>query len=185
MCRESLKEEEDDVVVTVEDFEERWASGPYGITGSADGGEKLSGETRLTCFLPAAPEGLTFINGTISWTPGSTLGECATAAELTQLVADGILPIHPLNVPLTDWEVVLELEDGSNRKFTVRLPVFQTSVTLPAEFLGSIPYNTPAKAEVGATGGDLANGDDDNATFTELGGLCLNEMDDGCPVDGE
>ena len=84
-------------------------------------------------------------------------------------------------VPLTAWEVMVELEDGSNLKFTQRLPVGQLSVTLPAEFLGSIPYNTPAKAEVGAIGGDLTNGDDDNATFTELGGLCLNEIGGGMP----
>lgn len=76
---------------------------------------------------------------------------------------------------------MVELEDGSNLKFTLRLPVGQTLVTLPAEFLGSIPDNTPAKAEVGAIGGNLAIGDNDNATFTELGGLCLNEMGDGCP----
>ena len=85
-----------------------------------------------------------------------------------------------MNVQLTAWEVVVELEDGSNRKFSVRLPESQTVVTLPPEFLGSIPANTPAKAEVGAIGGNLAIGDDDSATFTELGGLCLNKMGDGC-----
>lgn len=181
VCREELKEDEDDVVVTVGDFEDRWASGPYAISGSSDAGEKSSGETHLTYYLPAAPESLTYTNGTVSWGTGSTLGECATEAELDQLVTDGVLPIHPMLVPLAAWEVVVELEDGSNLKFTQRLPVGQLSVTLPAEFLGSIPVNTPAKAEVGAIGGDLAIGDDDNATFTELGGLCLNETGEGCP----
>ena len=183
VCKEGLKEDEDDVVVTVEDFEDRWASGPYAISGSGDEGEKSSGETRLTYYLPAAPENLTYANGTISWEPGSTLGECATEAELDQLVTDGVLPIHPMLVPLTAWEVVVELEDGSNLKFALRLPVGQTMVTLPGEFLNSIPDNTPAKAEVGAIGGNLVIGDDDNATFTELGGLCLNEMGEGCPDD--
>lgn len=181
VCKEGLKEDEDDVVVTVEEFEDRWASGPYAISGSGDEGEKSSGETHLTYFLPAAPENLTYANGTISWEPGSTLGECATEAELDQLVTDGVLPIHPMLVPLTAWEVVVELEDGSNLKFALRLPVGQTLVTLPGEFLGSIPANTPAKVEVGAIGGNLVIGDDDNATFTELGGLCLNEVDEGCP----
>lgn len=181
VCRESLKEDEDDVVVTVEEFEERWPSGPYAISGSGDGGEKLSGETHLTYYLPAAPENLSYSSGVIQWMSGSTLGECATEAELNQLVADEVLPIHPMNVQLTAWEVVVELEDGSNRKFSVLLPGSQTVVTLPPEFLSSIPANTPAKAEVGAIGGNLAIGDDDNATFTELSGLCLNEMWDGCP----
>ena len=180
VCKEGLKEDEDDVVVTVEDFEDRWASGPYAIYGSGDEGEKLSGETHLTYYLPAAPENLNYSSGMISWMSGTTLGECATEGELNQLVSDGILPEHPKDVPLTAWEVVVELEDGSNLKFTQRLPVGQMSVTLPAEFLGSIPDNTPAKAEVGAIGGDLANGDDDNATFTELGGLCRNETMVGC-----
>lgn len=183
VCRESLKEDEDDVVVTVEDFEERWASGSYAISGSGDSGEKLSGETHLSYYLPAAPENLMYANGTVSWQPGSTLGECATEAELDQLVADGVLPIHPMQVPLTAWEVVVELEDGSSLKFTLRLPVGQTLVTLPAEFLGSIPDNTPAKIEVGAIGGNPAIGDSDNATFTELGDICLNEAGDGCADD--
>jgi hypothetical protein len=180
VCKEALKEDPDDVVVTLEDFTGRWASGPYSISGSADGGEKLSGETRLTYYLPAAPGNLTFDGQTISWLPGDTLGECATAAELTQLVTDGVLPIHPEDVPLVAWEVVLEADNGS--RFAVRLPPGQTSVTLPAEFLASIPANMPAKFEVGAIGGDVSNGDDDNATFTELGGLCLNEAGDGCPA---
>lgn len=143
------------MVVTVEDFEVRWASGYYAISGRGDGGEKLSGETQLTYYLPAAPESLTYTNGTIMWGAGNTLGECATEAELTQLVTDGVLPIHPMSVPLTAWEVVVELEDGSNLKFTQRLPVGQTSVMLPSEFLSSIDPNTPAKAEVGAIGSTL------------------------------
>jgi hypothetical protein len=182
VCRETLKEDEDDVVVTLEDFEDTWASGTYDISGGGDGGEKLSGETQLTYFLPAAPENLTFAGNTLSWTPGSTLGECATEAELNQLVADGVLPIHPMLVPLASWEAVFELEDASKLKFTVGLPVGQTSVTLPAEFLNMIPDNTPAKAEIGAIGGDLSIGDADNATFTELTDLCLNETGGGCPA---
>lgn len=89
------------MVVTVEDFEDRWASGPYVISGSGDSGEMLSGETHLSYYLPAAPENLMYANGTVSWQTGSTLGECATEAELDQLVTDGVLPIHPMQVPLT------------------------------------------------------------------------------------
>jgi hypothetical protein len=180
VCKEALKEDPDDVVVTLEDFAARWASGAYMVSGSADGGEKLFGETPLSYYLPAAPENLMFVANTISWSPGDTLGECATTEELDQLVTDGVLPIHPEDVPLVAWEVVLEAANGS--KFTVRLPPGQTSISVPAEFLASIPDNTPAKAEVGAIGGDVSNGDDDNATFTEIGGLCLNEVGEGCPA---
>ena len=40
----------------------------------------------------------------------------------------------------------------------------------------SLPEDTPAKLEIGAIG------DEDNATFTEVGDICLNEMD-GCEED--
>lgn len=179
VCKEALKEDEDDVVVTLEDFAKRWASGSYRFLGRGAKNERLSGTTLLSYFLPAAPENLTFAGGTISWLPGNTLGECATAEELTQFVTEGILPIHPQDVPIVAWEVVLEADSGS--RFAVRLPPSQTSVTLPGDFLLQIPANTPAKIEVGAIGGDLAQGDDDNATFTEIGGLCLNAQGEGCP----
>jgi len=180
VCKESLTEEEDDVVVTLEEFADRWAAGTYEISGKADGGEKLEGETDLTYYLPAAPADVLYSAGVISWMPGTDLGECATNAELVQLVADGVLPVHPMDVPVAVWEVVLELEDGSNRSFKVQLPAFQTSVTVSSEFLTSVDPNTPAKAEVGAIGGFLDEGDDDNATFTEVGDICLNEIGDGC-----
>lgn len=183
VCRDSLKEEEDEPVITLTDFRALWTDGSYYFIGLDSEREFLFGTTQLTYFLPAAPENLTYAGGVISWAPGSTLGECASEAELTDLVAEGVLPIHPMSVPLDSWEVVLELEDGSNRKFSVRLPASQTSVTLPAEFISSLPDNTPAKAEVGAIGGDLSIGDNDNATFTELGDLCLNEQGDGCEED--
>jgi hypothetical protein len=41
-------------------------------------------------------------------------------------------------------------------------------VTVPADYLGSLPANTPVKIEVGAIGAN------DNATFTEVGGFCVN-----------
>ena len=88
-----------------------------------------------------------------------------------------------MNVPIQAWEVTLEPEDGSARTFSLRLPargsLAQTSVTVSAEFLMSVKPDTPAKIEVGAIGGRLEIGDDDNATFTELVGLCLNRGN-GC-----
>jgi hypothetical protein len=48
-----------------------------------------------------------------------------------------------------------------------------TEVTVPAEYLASLPDDTPVKVEVGAIGGK------DNATFTEEDGFCVN-IDEGC-----
>ena len=45
VCRAELAEDEDDVVVTLEDFAEIWEAGTYVFTGSGDGGEKSTGET--------------------------------------------------------------------------------------------------------------------------------------------
>lgn len=181
LCSDALKEEDDDVVVTVEEFVRRWPDGQYDLTGRSDDGEKLSGSTRLTYYLPAAPENLTYMNGSamVTWTPGSALGACATQEELANMVSAGILPEHPMNVPLAAWEVTLEVEDDSNLSFTVRLPVGQTGITLPLWFLDALESNTPAKIEVGAIGGNPVVDDNDNATFTESN-ICLNEIGDGC-----
>ena len=43
-------------------------------------------------------------------------------------------------------------------------------VTVPADYLASLPVNTPVKIEVGAIGVD------DNATFSEEDGFCINDM---------
>jgi hypothetical protein len=174
VCREALKEDEDDVVVTLEEFVDRWTAGTYTFTGLGDEGEKSDGATTLSHDLPAAPSGVDFDlkKGEISWGEGDDLGECATSEELDDLVADGVLPTHPEDVEVVAWEAVFE-PDVAGLKFTVRVPVDQTSVTVPAELLESLPDDTPAKIEVGAIGVD------DNATFSEEDGFCINE-DEGC-----
>jgi hypothetical protein len=177
VCRAALAEEPDDAVVTLTQFVRRWPAGPYAFHGSGTDGEALHGRTALTYWLPAAPRRLNYSRGVITWEPGAGLGACATPTELWGLVDAGVLPIHPMNVPVHAWEVTLDLEDGSQRSFTVRLPArgpsAQLSLTVPPEFLDSVGFDTPAKIEVGAIGGRLEIGDDDNATFTELSGLCL------------
>lgn len=179
-CKEALKEEEDDVVVTLEEFVERWTAGTYLFSGRGDGGEKSEGETTLTFELPAAPADLEFDSdtGEISWSEGDDLGECATREELDDLVTDGVLPTHPEDVEVVAWEAVFEpdVDDGDptgNLKFTVRVPAGQTSVTVPEDYLDSLPDDTPAKIEVGALGAG------DNATFTEEADFCINEYE-GC-----
>ena len=72
--------------------------------------------------------------------------------------------------------MVFEPDDGSGLNFSVRVPVSQTSVTVPADYLASLPADTPSKIEVGAITAD------DNATFSEQGEICVNE-DEGCEFD--
>jgi hypothetical protein len=184
VCRPWLAEDPDDEVVTLPQFVRRFQAGAYRVRGVDADGETLGGRTPLTYWLPAAPRNLGYSGGVITWEAGTSLGACATRDQLWQLVSDGVLPIHPMNVPVATWEVVLELEDGSQRTFSVRLPArgshAQLSVTVPAEFLSSVAPDTPAKIEVGAIGGRLEIGDDDNATFSELAGLCLHRRN-GCP----
>ena len=183
VCRPWLADDPDDKVVTLREFLQRWPAGAYRFRGLAEEGEVLLGRTPLTHWLPAAPRRVAFARGVITWEAGDALGACATRAQLWQFVETGLLPIHPMSVPVKSWEVTLELEDGSNRSFTVRLPArgpsAQLSVTIPPEFLYSVGPDTPAKVEVGAIGGRLEIGDDDNATFTEIGGICLHRQQ-GC-----
>jgi len=186
LCFDPLTDEDpendEDDFVTLEDFLDRWDAGIYTFVGAQRGPEWLSGQTELAFDLPAAPTSLAFddMTGVISWAAGDDLGECATSAELDTLVMQGDLPAHPQNVSVASWEIVFEpdVDDGDptgSLKFTIRVPgdIAMKAVTVPAEYLAALPADTPAKIEVGAIGAG------DNATFTELAELCINE-DVGC-----
>jgi len=175
-------------IVTLEEFLERWAEGTYTFSGSGDGGEKSEGETELTYELPAAPQNLDFDGSTVTWDrpgnilspPRGDLGNCASAAELDILVGNGVLTVHPEDVTIDEFEIVLEpdVEDGDptgSLVFSIRVAgdIATTAVTVPAQYLASLPADTPVKIEVGAIGGE------DNATFTEEDGFCVN-VDEGC-----
>jgi hypothetical protein len=183
VCQRWLADDPDDEVVTLTQFVRRFPPGAYRVRATDADGETLVGRTPLTYWLPAAPRNVAYSGGVITWDAGVSLGACASRDQLWQLVGSGVLPVHPMNVPVAEWEVTFELEDGSQRSFSVRLPArgvnAQMSITVPAEFLASIRPDTPAKIEVGAIGGRLEIGDDDNATFTELTGLCLKRRN-GC-----
>ncbi len=169
-------------IVTLRDFREIWEPGTYVFTGKGDGGEMLSGETELTFDLPAAPKYVDFDGSMITWMAGEDLGNCAplsTGPEGLETVSDvsDIIP-DPATVTVAAFEVVMEpdVEDGSpvgSLKFTIRVPGDTYAVEVPALYLASLPDDTPVKIEVGAIG------EDDNATFTEEDGFCVNETD-GC-----
>ena len=109
------------------------------LEGKGEDKEKAYGETELTNALPAAPADVDFDGAVISWDAGDDLGNCASAAELDGLVWDGILPIHPEDLEVDAWEVVLEpdVDDGDplgSLKFTIRVPgdiEMPGSVTVP------------------------------------------------------
>jgi len=181
LCWADPEADEDDEIVFLEEFLERWAEGPYLFTGSGDNGEKSFGETELTYKLPAAPIDLDFDGEVISWDAGDDLGNCASAADLDFLVSDGPLTVHPEDVEVDAWEIVLEpdVEDGNPLgalKFTIRVAgdILPREVSVPSEYLDSLLEGTPVKIEVGAIGGG------DNATFSEVDDFCV--TDDGeCP----
>jgi len=181
LCWEDPEAEHDEEIVTLVEFLERWTAGLYVFTGKGDQGEKSNGETLLTYELPAAPADVNFnvVTGVISWAAGDDLGNCATASELDALVP-GVLPVHPEDVVVAAWEIVFEpdVDDGDptgSLKFTVRVAgdLAVKAVTVSADYLASLPDDTPVKIEVGAIGVD------DNATFSEEDGFCVNEVG-GC-----
>ena len=179
VCKNKLKEDPDEVVVTLDEFLDRWTAGTYHFFGSGD--EEMSmGETELTFDIPAAPTDLDFDGSVISWDSGDDLGECATKGQLNGLVMSGVLPTHPEDVEVDAWEVVFEpdVDDGDplgKLKFTIRVAgdIATKAVTVPAEYLAHLPNDTLAKIEVGAIGGE------DNASFTEIFDVCVNEVE-GC-----
>ncbi len=180
LCWADPDADPDEEIVTLEEFLARWAAGTYAFSGMGDGGEKSIGETELTHAIPAAPASVAFDGSVITWTAGDDLGKCASFAELSDLVAAGALPVHPENVTVAAWEIVLEpdVEDGDptgNLEFNVRVSgdIQTKAVTVPADYLASLPDDTPVKIEVGAIGVH------DNATFTEVVGFCVNEVN-GC-----
>ena len=184
LCWPDPEAEEDEDIVTLREFRDIWEPGTYTFSGKGDEGEMLSGETTLSYDLPAAPQMLDFSGGVISWVGGNDLGNCAPLGPndgvetVGELLADGVLTTDPALVPVAAFEVVLEpdVEDGDPvgaLTYTVRVPGNSFAVEVPMLYLMSLPADTPAKIEVGAIGVD------DNATFTEEDGFCINE-DEGC-----
>jgi len=194
LCWYDPEAEEDEDVVTLADFVDRWEAGTYTFVGSGEEGEMLYGETGLSFTLPPAPADVDFeleeeedgeFEGEISWGFGDDLGECTPEGSYP----DGVTLATLAEVAV--WEVVLEPdfdEEGPNAyynqmKFVVRIPgaADEFEVEIPDDYLATLPANTPVKIEVGAITYD------DNATFSEEDEFCVNEDDpdesdglDGC-----
>lgn len=188
-------------VVTLDNFLERWKTGTYHFVGVSKGWELAFGETDLTFALPAAPQELEYeeeeevdddgeidIVGEISWEPGDDLGNCAEIPDDEEgddpnvpNLADimYLLDEAPEDVAVASWEVVFEPDFGEDDpnaalslKYTSRIfGDAEREVEVPSDYLESLPANTPVKIEVGAIGFD------DNATFTEIDEICVNEED--------
>lgn len=190
LCWPGPEADPDDEFLMLEEFLGRWTAGTYVFTGKGDDGEKFEGDTELTHNLPAAPADLSFDDGVISWGAGVDLGKCANNNEqgdedtppsdptLEELIEADVIP-DPEGVEVAAWEVVLEpdVDNDSTRSlvFLVRVAgdISLKKVTVPADYLASLPRDTPVKVEVGALGVD------GNATFSEEDGFCINEVE-GC-----
>jgi len=194
LCWEDPEAEEDwEDIVTLEDFIDRWTEGLYRFVGKSVDDEETTGESMLSFEFPAAPRHVRYmeeeddgdVEGEISWRPGKDLGNCADRSTIRRLLDEGILTVHPKDVAVAAWEVVFEPEfeddDPSaalSLKYVVRIAgdVEELEVEVPDDYLETLPDDTMVKVEVGAIGFD------DNATFTEIGGICVNE-DEGCDAD--
>lgn len=196
LCWEDPEADEEDLenIVTLEDFIDRWTAGTYHFVGLSPGWEISRGESTLSFALPAAPRKLKYkeedddgdVEGEISWKAGNDLGNCADRARVRELLHSGVLEVDPKDVPVASWEVVFEPdfdEDDPNAalslKYVVRIAAgedVELEVEVPDDYLETLPDDTIVKVEIGAIGFD------ENATFTEIGGICVNE-DEGCDED--
>jgi hypothetical protein len=174
--------EEDDPVVSLAEFIERFPSGIYNFYGKTNENEHFAGDAELTYDLPAAPvisDGEAFVEDddvVITWAAGTTLGEKCHDQDL---VDDGIIS-DPALVAIVGWEVVIEPADDEGidplRKFTAQLPPGFTSVTISAEFIEAYLDEDidEFKFEVGAI---EASG---NQTFSEAEFCIVEEEEDEC-----
>lgn len=165
LCWDDPEAEPGEEIVTLEEFLERFEAGTYLAFGRDLDLGLLAAAGRFTHRLPAAPEvsvGEQDGTVTISWSPGSDLGNCAIPESLAR---------HPTTIPVVRWEVVFEtdMEDEMPEgipegKFVIQVPASAREVVVPEGFLQ--PYLdagvTAFKAEIGAK---EASG---NQVFTEI-----------------
>lgn len=193
-------ENDDEDFRTLGEFVDLWTAGTYHFIGISEGWEISYGNTDLTFNLPPAPADVEFeleydgddLEGEISWGPGDDLGECWNEDDWGPL-PDGVTIAGGADI--ASYEIVLEPEfeddDPNSQKGlvfvnrvgadTIELEDGRYEMEVPDDYLETLPENTLVKVEVGAITSD------DNATFTEEGEWCINEVDedptddlDGC-----
>lgn len=176
VCEPGLREEEDEPVVTLPEFFDRFPAGTYEFRAKLEQGGEIAGTTQLTHTIPAAPTGVDFDGSTISWAYGSDLGECTTWPV-------GFSPAP--EAAIVAYEIAMEPDDDTLASFvfSVTVPSGVNAVSVPTEYLSSLPADTPLKVEVGAIE-RRPNGSFGNQTFTEADGFCSNPDQAACP-DGE
>ncbi len=140
-----------------EDFFKRFPKGTYEIEGTTLEGEELESEVELTHVMPAPVDGIT-LKGSVIFAPKAVnLEDVDCDDEETVPSVDGdtvtiswaaVTMSHPdlggkpiVPVTIHNYEVVVERELEVNGEefasvFSIILPPGQTSMTIPAEFLG-------------------------------------------------
>lgn len=173
VCELELAEEEDDEVVTLPEFLERFPAGFYEFRLELVGGGEIAGSTILSHNLPAAPTDVDFDGAEISWNYGSDLGACTTVPDLFTTAPEA---------DIVAYEIALEPDDDllAGFRFEASVPSTAHSITVPGEYLAALPANTPLKVEVGAIE-RRPNGSFGNQTFSEADGFCNNPDQEACP----
>lgn len=173
VCEAALAEDADEVVVTLPEFLERFPAGAYDFRIKLAQDRELAGATLVTHSIPAAPADVDFDGSEISWSYGDDVGECTTLPAGFAVAAEA---------SIVGYEIVMEPEDDAfaNFTFTTLVPNGANSVTVPIEYLASLPANTPLKIEVGAIE-RRPNGSFGNQTFSEEDGFCNNVDQNLCP----
>lgn len=164
VCEAALAEDPDEMVVTLPEFLQRFPAGDYAFRLQTVEGGWLTGSTTLSHAIPAAPVDIDFDGRVVSWAYGDDLGECTTVPSDFE-VAD--------ETDLVGYEVAVEPDDEALAKFrfTALVPNGSNSITVPLDYLASLPPGTPLKIEVGAIE-RRPNGSFGNQTFSEAVGFC-------------
>lgn len=177
-CWDEEGEADEDEILTVDDFVERFPAGEYIARGrTVEDNERLLSEAELTHHLPAAPLTEAVVEWdeedsewdvSIAWDTGVDLGTCDYSPDS--------LPVPPADVEVVRWEVVVEPDEDAIEEaggelpeglpfsvFSVQVPGHIYSVEVPDEFMQ--PYLDAGvmyfKYEVGA------REESGNQTFTE------------------
>lgn len=169
-------------VVPLSRFLKRFPAGEYKFRTLEKSGGMRAGSTIMSHALPAAPTELELDGATIRWQPGDDLGRC----EPDEGSNAGAVPVVAYQVifePDVDAEEPAD-ELAAAQIFDVLVPGDVFAMTLPQDYLDSLPENTPAKIEIVAIE-RRDNGSFGNQVAAEVGGFCANASGAGCEEEDE